>query len=138
MNVVELKHVTKRFDQFVAVKDLSFEVRQGTIFGLLGPNGAGKTTLVKILSTVLLPTSGSVRLASSTVKILSMVRTVVRCTGLIKPVLPQVLPSEILSWSRRSLRCFAASYRLISSGDSGLSGGTGTGFPFLSTATKVR
>jgi len=44
----------------VAVDDISFQVRQGELFGLLGPNGAGKTTTVKILSTILLPTAGSV------------------------------------------------------------------------------
>ena len=43
----------------VAVDDISFEVPHGTIFGMLGPNGAGKTTTIKMLSTLLTPTSGS-------------------------------------------------------------------------------
>jgi len=60
MNVVELKHVTKRFDQFVAVKDVSFEVRQGTIFGLLGPNGAGKTTSIRMIVNIFAPDDGEV------------------------------------------------------------------------------
>jgi ABC-2 type transport system ATP-binding protein len=60
MNVVELKHVTKRFDQFVAVKDVSFEVRQGTIFGLLGPNGAGKTTSIRMIVNIFAPDDGDV------------------------------------------------------------------------------
>ena len=60
MNVVELKGVTKRFDEFVAVKDLSLEVRQGTIFGLLGPNGAGKTTTIRMIVNIFAPDSGEV------------------------------------------------------------------------------
>jgi ABC-2 type transport system ATP-binding protein len=60
MSVVELKNVTKRFDQFVAVRDLSFEVRQGTIFGLLGPNGAGKTTTIRMIVNIFAPDEGDV------------------------------------------------------------------------------
>jgi ABC-2 type transport system ATP-binding protein len=61
MNVVELRNVTKRFDEFVAVKDLSFEVRQGSIFGLLGPNGAGKTTSIRMIVNITAPDSGDVQ-----------------------------------------------------------------------------
>src|ERR1044071_1365556 len=61
MNVIELKNVTKRFDEFVAVKDLSFDVRQGTIFGLLGPNGAGKTTSIRMIVNITAPDEGEVR-----------------------------------------------------------------------------
>src|SRR5687767_8727619 len=60
MNVVELKGVTKRFDEFVAVRDLSLEVRQGTIFGLLGPNGAGKTTTIRMIVNIFAPDAGEV------------------------------------------------------------------------------
>ncbi|MFY9554865.1 MAG: ATP-binding cassette domain-containing protein [Blastocatellia bacterium] len=60
MNVVELKNVTKRFDQFVAVRDLSLEVRQGTLFGLLGPNGAGKTTSIRMMVNIFAPDEGDV------------------------------------------------------------------------------
>jgi len=60
MDVVELKNVTKRFDQFVAVRDLSFSVRQGTIFGLLGPNGAGKTTSIRMIVNITAPDEGEV------------------------------------------------------------------------------
>ena len=60
MNVIELKNATKRFDEFVAVKDLSFAVRQGTIFGLLGPNGAGKTTSIRMIVNITAPDEGEV------------------------------------------------------------------------------
>ena len=47
----------------IALDDLSFQIPQGVVFGLLGPNGAGKTTTVRILSTLLTPTSGSARVS---------------------------------------------------------------------------
>ena len=52
------QNLYKRFDQFVAVDDISFSVRRGEIFGLLGPNGAGKTTTIRMLLGLLAPTSG--------------------------------------------------------------------------------
>jgi ABC-2 type transport system ATP-binding protein len=52
----------KASEPVTAIEDLSFQVPRGAIFGLLGPNGAGKTTLLKILSTLLLPTSGHARI----------------------------------------------------------------------------
>src|SRR6266513_324272 len=51
----------RKVKEVVAVDDISFDVRPGELFGLLGPNGAGKTTTVKMLITLLLPTSGSAR-----------------------------------------------------------------------------
>lgn len=59
-NIIEVTNLTKRFDNFVAVDNISFEVRKGEIFAFLGPNGAGKSTTIKILTTLLLPTSGNV------------------------------------------------------------------------------
>ena len=50
--------VRRRKSQVVALKDVSFEVDYGELFGLVGPNGAGKTTTIKILTTMLIPTSG--------------------------------------------------------------------------------
>jgi ABC-2 type transport system ATP-binding protein len=61
MNVVEIRNVSKRFDNFVAVRDLSFEVRKGTIFGLLGPNGAGKTTTIRMIVNIFAPDEGEIK-----------------------------------------------------------------------------
>ncbi len=58
-----VRHLSKHFGDRVAYDDLSFEVRQGEVFGFLGPNGAGKTTTVRTLSTLLAPTSGSAAVA---------------------------------------------------------------------------
>lgn len=61
-NIIQVRNLTKKFKDFVAVDDVSFEVREGEIFAFLGPNGAGKTTTIKMLTTLLLPTSGEVLL----------------------------------------------------------------------------
>jgi ABC-2 type transport system ATP-binding protein len=58
---VEVDHLTKRFGDFTAVDALSFYVEHGEIFGLLGPNGAGKSTLIRMLTTLVPPTSGKAR-----------------------------------------------------------------------------
>ena len=61
MNVpisIEVKNLTRQFGNLTAVDDISFAVRKGEVFGLLGPNGAGKTTTIKMLTTMLKPTSG--------------------------------------------------------------------------------
>ena len=55
---IQARELTKRFGSFTAVDHVSFEVRRGELFGLLGPNGAGKTTLSRMLTTLIVPTSG--------------------------------------------------------------------------------
>jgi ABC-2 type transport system ATP-binding protein len=61
--VVGAVELTRRFGALVAVDRASFDVKPGEIFGLIGPNGAGKSTLIKMLTTLLPPTSGSARVA---------------------------------------------------------------------------
>jgi len=61
MSVVETFGLTKNFGKVVAVDNLSISINEGEIFGLLGPNGAGKTTIIKILATLLEPTSGTAK-----------------------------------------------------------------------------
>ncbi len=58
---VVLEGITKHFGDFVAVDDLSFDVRRGEIFGFLGPNGSGKSTTIRMICGILEPTQGSVR-----------------------------------------------------------------------------
>jgi ABC-2 type transport system ATP-binding protein len=60
--MLTVHHLTKRYGAFVGIQDLSFEVRPGEVLGLLGPNGSGKSTTVKILTGLLPPTTGDVRL----------------------------------------------------------------------------
>lgn len=57
-NIIEAEHLTKKFGDFVAANDITFNVKSGEIFGLLGPNGAGKSTTFKMLCGLLKPTSG--------------------------------------------------------------------------------
>jgi len=57
-----LRSVSKKFDEFVAVDDLSLEVRAGRIFGLIGPNGAGKTTTIRMIVNILAPDAGRIEL----------------------------------------------------------------------------
>lgn len=58
--MIELNHLTKKYDDFTAVDDLNLKIETGEFFGLLGPNGAGKTTTIGMLSTLLLPSSGDI------------------------------------------------------------------------------
>ena len=66
--MLDIQHLSKSYGQFLALRDVSFQARDGEVFGLLGPNGAGKTTLLRILATLLAPTSGSVRVAGHDVQ----------------------------------------------------------------------
>jgi ABC-2 type transport system ATP-binding protein len=58
--IIDVQHLVKRYEDIVAVNDVSFQVEEGEIFGLLGPNGAGKTTSLEIIETLKPATSGKV------------------------------------------------------------------------------
>jgi ABC-2 type transport system ATP-binding protein len=60
--MIRVRNLVKTFGSFTAVDDVSFDVAEGEIFAFLGPNGAGKTTTIKMLTTLLKPTSGSMEL----------------------------------------------------------------------------
>ncbi len=59
-NIIEIKNLSKQFDKFVAVNNISFTVKQGELFAFLGTNGAGKSTTISMLCTLLPKTSGSI------------------------------------------------------------------------------
>ena len=58
--ILEISHVTRRFEGLVAVDDISFMLQRGEILGVIGPNGAGKTTLISLISGTLAPSSGDI------------------------------------------------------------------------------
>ncbi|MBK5188550.1 MAG: ATP-binding cassette domain-containing protein [Gemmatimonadaceae bacterium] len=101
---IEVKHIVKRFGDFTAVDDISFEVERGEIFGLLGPNGAGKSTLIRMLTTLIPPTSGT-----ASVDGIDVIRDP---TGVRKVigVIPQALTSDLELSVYENLLIFAKLY----------------------------
>lgn len=59
---VSVQEITKAFTKVIAVRDLSFSIRRGSIFGLIGPNGAGKTTAIRLLTGIARPTTGTIQI----------------------------------------------------------------------------
>ncbi|GAE93300.1 ABC transporter [Gracilibacillus boraciitolerans JCM 21714] len=59
-SVISVKNLTKTYKKVDAVKGISFDVKEGEIFGFLGPNGAGKSTTINMICTMLKPTSGEI------------------------------------------------------------------------------
>jgi ABC-2 type transport system ATP-binding protein len=80
-SVIEIENLTKEFDGLVAVDHITLNVGRGEIFGFLGPNGAGKTTAVKMLCTILNPTSGSAQVCGY--DILRKRNEVRQCIGIV-------------------------------------------------------
>jgi len=101
---IDVREIVKRFGDFTAVDGISFAVADGETFGLLGPNGAGKSTLIRMLSTLLLPTSGTAVVAGfDIVKDADQVR---RSIG----VIPQALTSDLDLTAEENLLIFAKLY----------------------------
>ena len=60
MNILEIKHVIKEYENKKALDSISLNINEGRIFGLLGPNGAGKTTLIRIINQITAPDKGDI------------------------------------------------------------------------------
>ena len=106
MNVIEVKELSRNYGKLAAVDKISFEVKQGEIFGFLGPNGAGKTTTISMLCTLLKPTSGHATVCGNDV--LTEKNKVRHCIGLVfqEPALDEYLTAE------QNLRFHAYAYNL--------------------------
>ncbi len=104
MGDIEVQQLTKRFGEFTAVNEVAFSVAHGEIFGLLGPNGAGKSTLIRMLTTLITPTSGSARVAGH--DIVSEADRVRRAIG----VIPQAMTSDLELSVAENLLIFAKLY----------------------------
>ena len=68
MNAIEIKNLTKKFKDKVAVNNINLEVKKGELFALLGTNGAGKTTTIKMISTLIMPTDGEIKVLGNDTK----------------------------------------------------------------------
>ena len=78
MNVLTVEHLVKRYGDATAVTDISFSIAAGEIFALVGPNGAGKSTTLRMIATILAPTSGNVQIAGhDVVRDAAMVRQLI-------------------------------------------------------------
>jgi ABC-2 type transport system ATP-binding protein len=104
MAAIEVKSLTKRFGDFVAVDALNFSVEQGEVFGLLGPNGAGKSTLIRMLTTLVLPTSGTARVNGF--DIVRQANDVRQSIG----VIPQAMTSDLELSAEENMSIFAKLY----------------------------
>jgi ABC-2 type transport system ATP-binding protein len=104
MNAIEVRDLVKRFGDFTAVAGVSFDVEEGEIFGLLGPNGAGKSTLIRMLTTLLAPTSGTARVNGFDIR--RQADDVRRTIG----VIPQAMTSDMELSVRENLLIYAKLY----------------------------
>ncbi len=68
MNSIEIKNLTKKYKDKIAVNNMNLNIKEGELFALLGVNGAGKTTTIKMLSGLILPTSGSITISNMDMK----------------------------------------------------------------------
>ena len=104
MAAIEVENLAKRFGDFVAVDGLNFSVEPGEVFGLLGPNGAGKSTLIRMLTTLVPPTSGTARVNGF--DIIRQQNDVRQSIG----VIPQAMTSDLDLSAWENMSIFAKLY----------------------------
>jgi ABC-2 type transport system ATP-binding protein len=105
MNIaIDVQNIVKRFGDFTAVGGISFQVEAGEIFGLLGPNGAGKSTLIRMMTTLIPPTSGTAVVSGCDVT--AAADGVRRAIG----VIPQAMTSDLELSVEENLLIFAKLY----------------------------
>jgi ABC-2 type transport system ATP-binding protein len=103
-SAIAVDHIVKKYGDFTAVDDVSFDVKEGEIFGLLGPNGAGKSTLIRMMTTLIPITAGHARIAGHDVaKDADAVRRVIG-------VIPQALTSDLDLTVEENLNIYAKLY----------------------------
>src|ERR1700693_5273484 len=101
---IEVDNISKRFGTFTAVDGISFSVEHGEIFGLLGPNGAGKSTLIRMMTTLIEPTSGTARVNGFDVR--QSANDVRKCIG----VIPQASTTDLDLSVEENMLIFAKLY----------------------------
>jgi ABC-2 type transport system ATP-binding protein len=106
VEILQTERLTRRFNSLTAVNELSVAVAEGEVFGLLGPNGAGKTTTIKMLITLLPPSSGRARVAG--LDVVSQAPAVRRVIGYV----PQMLSADGTLTGFENLNIFAKLYEL--------------------------
>jgi len=104
MSIIETDGLTRRFGDFTAVNNVTLSIEPGELYGLLGPNGAGKTTVMKMLTTLLPPTSGTATVAGFSVT--RKAADVRRSIGYV----PQMLSSDASLTGYENLWVFARLY----------------------------
>jgi len=103
-NAIEVEHIVKKYGDFTAVDEVSFQVKDEEIFGLLGPNGAGKSTLIRMMTTLIPITAGKARIAGHDVQ--KEPGAVRHAIG----VIPQALTSDLDLTIEENLNIYAKLY----------------------------
>src|SRR6201997_2817870 len=103
-SAIEVEHIVKKYGDFTAVDDISFNVTEGEIFGLLGPNGAGKSTLIRMMTTLIPITSGKARISGHDVA------KEPNAAGRMIGVIPQALTSDLDLTVEENMNIYAKLY----------------------------